>query len=146
MIQGEGYFILTDGKQKFYTRAGAFTLDDSGNLVSSANGMKVCDSSSTATVLEPITGSSISIASDGTITTTISGIPEEFAQKIGLATFPNPAGLVKVGDNMYTASSATGVAEYTVPGTAGDTGRTTGTLIAGSLEMSNVDLAQEFVN
>jgi len=144
MIQGEGYFILTDGTNKFYTRAGAFTLDDKGNLVSSANGMKLCDS--TGTVLAPITGSSISIASDGTITTTISGTSTAFGQKIGLATFSNTAGLVKVGDNMYTESSASGAAEPTAPGTAGTSGRTPGTLIAGALEMSNVDLAQEFVN
>jgi len=143
MIQGEGYFILTDGSQKFYTRAGAFTLDDSGNLVNAANGMKVCDSTTTATVLDPIPGSSISIASNGTITTTISGKPTEFDQKIGLATFHNAEGLKKVGENMYIETTATGTVAISAPE---DINTNAGALTAGSLEMSNVDLAQEFVN
>lgn len=32
-IRGEGFFVVTDGTSKFYTRAGNFQLDGAGNLV-----------------------------------------------------------------------------------------------------------------
>lgn len=40
-ISGEGFFILKDGDQSFYTRAGVFGLDKNGVLVNPANGLKV---------------------------------------------------------------------------------------------------------
>ena len=40
-IEGNGFFILSDGDRHYYTRAGLFGLDKDGTLVSSVNGMKV---------------------------------------------------------------------------------------------------------
>ncbi|MBU1077887.1 MAG: flagellar hook protein FlgE [Spirochaetes bacterium] len=40
-IQGEGFFIVAKGDQKFYTRAGTFEVDKEGTLVNPASGMKV---------------------------------------------------------------------------------------------------------
>lgn len=40
-IQGEGFFILAKGEQRFYTRAGTFDIDKDGILVNPANGLKV---------------------------------------------------------------------------------------------------------
>ncbi|MFP4509580.1 MAG: flagellar hook protein FlgE [Spirochaetaceae bacterium] len=40
-IQGDGFFVLGDGDQNFYTRAGAFGLDANGTLVNPGNGMRV---------------------------------------------------------------------------------------------------------
>lgn len=40
-IQGNGFFILKNGEESFYTRAGAFGLDSEGTLVNPANGMRV---------------------------------------------------------------------------------------------------------
>lgn len=40
-IQGEGYFILAKGTQRYYTRDGAFNLDQDGFLVKPASGFKV---------------------------------------------------------------------------------------------------------
>jgi flagellar hook protein FlgE len=40
-ISGMGFFVLKDGDQSFYTRAGAFSLDQAGMLVNPANGMRV---------------------------------------------------------------------------------------------------------
>ncbi len=40
-IEGEGFFVLTDGSQDFYTRVGAFNLDKNNDLVDSATGYKV---------------------------------------------------------------------------------------------------------
>ncbi len=37
-VQGEGFFVLSDRKQNYYTRAGNFKLDANGQMVSPANG------------------------------------------------------------------------------------------------------------
>lgn len=140
MIQGEGYFILTDGTNQYYTRAGAFSLDNDGNLVNSANGMKLCDVDGAAIVLGAGAGN-ISVSSNGVISyTDENGDAATKDPGIGLATFTNPAGLIKYGDSLYVAGGSSGDASLKTPGTDA------GTITAGSLEMSNVDLAQEFVN
>ena len=40
-IQGDGFFVLREGDQELYTRAGDFGLDENGHLVNPANGMRV---------------------------------------------------------------------------------------------------------
>jgi flagellar hook protein FlgE len=40
-ISGTGFFVLKSGGSSFYTRAGAFDLDNQGTLVNPANGMRV---------------------------------------------------------------------------------------------------------
>jgi len=40
-ISGEGFFIIQDGERRFFTRAGAFSLDENGTLVNPSNGMRV---------------------------------------------------------------------------------------------------------
>ncbi len=61
--------------------------------------------------------------------------------KIVLADFNNPAGLLRVGDNMYqeSANSGSGIMGFALEGSDSQ-------LTSGALEMSNVDLAQEFTN
>jgi flagellar hook protein FlgE len=58
---------------------------------------------------------------------------------VQLASFANPAGLVKIGSSQYREAAASGPAVIGNPSTGGR-----GTVVAGALEMSNVDLAQEF--
>lgn len=61
--------------------------------------------------------------------------------KIVLADFNNPAGLLRVGDNMYqeSANSGSAVLGFALEGSQSQ-------VTAGALEMSNVDLAQEFTS
>ena len=40
-VQGQGFFVLKNGEKSFFTRAGAFGLDNEGTLVNPANGMRV---------------------------------------------------------------------------------------------------------
>src|SRR5690554_2787186 len=40
-IDGNGFFVLSNGSQNFFTRSGALTLDEDGNLVNSINGLKM---------------------------------------------------------------------------------------------------------
>lgn len=61
--------------------------------------------------------------------------------QISLATFSNPGGLIKIGGTLFTESSNSGDPNIGTPGSGGR-----GTINPGNLEMSNVDLAQEFSN
>src|ERR687883_890986 len=40
-IQGDGFFVVSDGRQSFYTRDGAFDLGVDGTLLNPASGLKV---------------------------------------------------------------------------------------------------------
>jgi len=68
------------------------------------------------------------------------GLKQELGQ-IAMATFKNVNGLEKTGDSMYRSTVNSGYAQVGQPGGAG-----MGQVISGALEMSNVDLAQEFTN
>ncbi len=83
----------------------------------------------------------ISIDNTGTITGAFTNGVTLTLGQIVLADFNNPAGLIRVGDNMYEVSANSGAA---VLGFAGEGSQST--IISGALEMSNVDLAQEFTN
>jgi|YNPMSStandDraft_1061717.scaffolds.fasta_scaffold00010_49 flagellar hook protein FlgE len=61
--------------------------------------------------------------------------------QIALATFTNPEGLEKAGDNMFVQTNNSGIALVGAANTAGK-----GSLQAGTLEMSNVDLSEEFTS
>lgn len=83
----------------------------------------------------------ISVAEDGEISGHFTnGVSQTLAQ-IVLAKFNNPAGLKSGGDNLYLASANSGTA---VKGTVG--GGIQSTITSGALEMSNVDLAEEFTD
>ncbi len=40
-IQGNGFFVMAGGAKQYYTRAGAFGIDEAGTLVNPSNGMRV---------------------------------------------------------------------------------------------------------
>ncbi len=81
---------------------------------------------------------SISLSGDGTIMGVYSNNLREPIGKLALATFANPGGLAKAGNSSFRVADNSGQPAIGEPGG----GR--GTLIAGALEMSNVDLAEEF--
>jgi flagellar hook protein FlgE len=83
----------------------------------------------------------ISVDEDGTISASYSNGQLIPVYMIALADFPSYEGLTKMGNNLYAESLESGQA---LPGVAGN-GRL-GNLSPGTIEMSNVDLAQEFVN
>jgi flagellar hook protein FlgE len=81
------------------------------------------------------------IGLDGSITAYFSNGTTEVIDIVQLATFTNPSGLLKIGKNLWRESATSGVPNVGNPGTADR-----GTLVAGALEASNVDLAKEFTN
>ncbi|MEO6310264.1 MAG: flagellar basal-body rod protein FlgF [Leifsonia sp.] len=90
---------------------------------------------------KPGTLTAFTISGDGTVLGTFSNGETRSIAQIALATFANPGGLEKAGGSTYRASANSGQA---VLGAAGDPGF--GQVTGGSLEMSNVDLSQEFTN
>jgi flagellar hook protein FlgE len=82
---------------------------------------------------------SFSIGSDGQITAVLNNGTTQTLGQVALATFNNPGGLEKEGGSLYKSTSNSGTAKIGAPGTNG-----AGQLQAGALEMSNVDLSEEF--
>ncbi|MBP1300456.1 flagellar hook protein FlgE [Curtobacterium sp. 1310] len=82
-----------------------------------------------------------SISKDGTVVGSFSNGSSLAIGRIALATFANPAGLEKTGASGYRATANSGQATVGAPGDPG-----VGQLASGTLEMSNVDLSQEFTN
>jgi flagellar hook protein FlgE len=84
---------------------------------------------------------SFSINPNGELVGVFSNGLKQTVAQLALANFNNPPGLEKVGDAMYRFTVNSGLAQVREAGSVG-----LGTLQAGAVEMSNVDLAQEFTN
>lgn len=185
-LEGEGFFIVGTGSEKFYTRDGAFYTDYQGNLVNS-NGQRVYgymaddgdavveiegdellpweeagfDFSDETELVElkipqfvnedgdiEVDGNdawelqSFSIDGTGKIIGAYSDGENAKTFVIGqlsMAKFQNPEGLEKVGSNNFRVSNNSGQVDRGLAGRPGY-----GVVRQGFLEMSNVDLANEF--
>lgn len=160
MLQGDGFFVVRKGAENLYTRAGAFTFDETGGLVTpSGNRVQgyaldatgtptgaLMDVSLDTTTMVPalpvgVELTSYTIGQDGKVRGAFSdGVQRDIAQ-LAVADFANPMGLTKAGETSFRESANSGAADVSVPGAGGR-----GLLISGTLEMSNVDLAAEFTN
>ena len=81
------------------------------------------------------------IDSSGIITGVYSNGTNRTIGQIAMASFTNQQGLEKAGDNTYVESNNSGMARIGESGVAGK-----GTLMAGALEMSNVDLSEQMTD
>ncbi len=135
-ISGQGFFPVTLAPgQTGYTRAGNFTTNLNGQLVSS-DGFLLGNGS----IVVPSNATAVTVSANGTVTaTTPTG--QQVLGTIALAQFANPEGLTRIGDTTFEAGPASGAAVTGVAGTGG-----LGTITQGSLEQSNVDLPTELVN
>jgi flagellar basal-body rod protein FlgG len=136
VIEGDGFFQITrpDGTTA-YTRSGAFKKDGTGRVVTSEGYLLQPN------LVIPADAVGLTVATDGTVSVVQAGQTQ--AQQVGaiqLAHFVNPAGLLSVGRNLYTATGASGNAVVGTPGTQG-----LGTLAQGFLELSNVKVVDEMV-
>ena len=84
---------------------------------------------------------SFAVGADGSIIGFFSNGTAETLDQVLLATFNNPGGLLKVGQNHFRQTAVSGVANIGVPGVGGR-----GIITPGNLEASNVDLASEFTS
>jgi len=136
-IQGRGYFEVTlPSGETAYTRNGALQLDANGLLVTS-EGYPIAGE-----ITVPREAQSLTIAADGKVTATVAGDPApiELGQ-LQLTTFANPAGLEGLGGTLFRATAAAGDA---VTGNPGEEGA--GSLLSGSLELSNVSAVEEMID
>lgn len=138
-ISGSGYFRLQNPTEEgeSYTRAGNFYLDDNGDMVN-AEGLYVLNTDG-GTINIDQEARSFSIDDVGNVNIVDENNVTETVAQIGMATFANPGGLEKSGGNVYRPSLNSGDANNIVPGENG-----AGEIVAGALEMSNVDLSEEF--
>jgi flagellar basal-body rod protein FlgG len=134
-IEGAGYFqlLMPDGRTG-YTRAGDFSLSADGKLVTGA-GMPVQPE-----IQVPDGAQAITIAADGTVSANVAGQTSELG-KVEIARFANAAGLQAIGDNILVETGASGPAQVGAPGLEGR-----GTIRAGALEASNVNVVEELVD
>lgn len=82
---------------------------------------------------------SIAIGADGKVIATHGILGELEIGRIDIATFDNPRGLQLSGNSYFVETPSSGEPALAVPGENG-----TGTLLNNTLELSNVDLSQEF--
>lgn len=136
-VTGRGFLQITmpDGTIA-YTRDGAFTLDNQGNVVTSS-GFPLQPA-----INVPAGTQTVSIGNDGTVTVVSQASPQ--GTKVGqiqLADFINEEGLQPIGNNLLVESAASGAPQV---GTAGTNGL--GSLQQHALETSNVNSVTELVS
>ena len=85
--------------------------------------------------------SGLTVGEDGIITGSYSNGQVKALAQVAIASFANPEGLERVTGTMFKSSVNSGLAQL---GSASAGGR--GVIAPGTLEMSNVDLAEEFTN
>ncbi|KKY02644.1 MULTISPECIES: flagellar basal-body rod protein FlgF [Paraclostridium] len=144
-IDGDGFFVVSVGpNQEAYTRDGSFTLDANGNLVT-ADGYKVLNTDGKPIEIpkeqpnpdgEMQKVLSFNISKEGKVSYLLAdGTKVENAQTLKIAVFQNPEGLESLSGNLYGETANSGNAMYGVK---------YGQINQGAIEMSNVDLSEEF--
>jgi flagellar hook protein FlgE len=160
-IQGDSLFALAapdtnsavTATDAYYTRAGDFRVNKDGYLVN-PDDYQVLDEARTPIKFDPTTfGQITKIDSTGTITYLDNtgtqlvydgqdGPGTGTAVKLGVALVPDRGMLEKIGGTLYRAGADTGITDASIAAANGTSER----LNSNSLELSNVDMASEFVN
>ncbi|GAA0708987.1 flagellar hook-basal body complex protein [Paraclostridium ghonii] len=144
-IDGDGFFVVSVGpNQEAYTRDGSFTIDKNGNLVTS-DGYKVLNTDGKPVEIpkekpnpsgEMQKVLSFNISKQGQISYLLAdGTKIENDQTLKIAVFQNPEGLEALSGNIYGETANSGNALYV--------GKY-GIIKQAAIEMSNVDLSEEF--
>lgn len=157
-IDGDGFFATrnVESGEILFTRNGSFQIGASGAITDFAGKrLQMYEVDSSGAVINPGTivdaiiptsngsGSelaNITIEKNGLILAAYADGTSEPVGRVALATFVAPTGLKPVGSTNWEATGYSGTPSYELPGT----GRN-GQLLAGALERSNVDLAEEMV-
>jgi len=161
-VAGNGFFVVRDpvNGETFATRAGDFRVDENGYLVSNT-GLRVQGYSDAALTTigdiridgtgRPATSDpnatvvSFAIDREGKVNVNLSDSSQFVRGQILLQNFSDPQGLMKEGNNLYSGLGAAGPlggAASPTPAPPGTNGL--GQIESGALELSNVDLANEF--
>ncbi|MHC4404206.1 MAG: flagellar basal-body rod protein FlgG [Planctomycetota bacterium] len=139
-IEGEGFFQVIDPSgETLYTRSGNFSQNANGEFVMGSAGVgRLLEPS----IVIPPDATAVSISTDGIVAVRQQG--SQTMNQVGtidLVTFINPEGLLKLGENLYAETGASG---SPTPGTPGLDGR--GFLRQSTLEASNVEPVRELID
>ena len=140
-IEGNGFFAVQDVATGdiYYTRAGNFSLNDQGQIVmGSATTGRPLDPAITI----PPDAKDILIGPDGTVS--VRQADDHALQiqgQIQIASFQNPDGLLKLGDNLFVDTDASSQPVLGIPGQQG-----LGSIRQNVLEASNVEPVQELID
>lgn len=158
LINGDGFFVTRNGESDntLFTRDGAFSLDGEsflqdgiGNRLQmfelDANGDPVSTTATVDVFAPPTNGAGADLAGltvnfDGTITAAYADGSNDDIGRVALAVFQAPTGLRQTGSSSWEATGISGDAILGGPGLG-----SYGDLLAGTIERSNVDLAEEMV-
>lgn len=174
-IEGPGFLRVGAGEPKAeeltaglpnkvqYTRAGDFTTDAAGYLITQAGEYVIGRNAEVTAEAEtgntykagekdtylriPPGSSNVSIGQDGAVSYTDQEVGSPQFEKrvtagyLSIATFANESGLERLGGSMWGLTANSGTPIVGTPDTSGF-----GSTIGGELEMSNVDLATEMTN
>jgi flagellar hook protein FlgE len=157
-IAGNGFFLVNDpvSGTQYATRAGDFRMDDQGYLVTNGGyrvqGLTGGTPPSTVGDIKlgtPPAGTqleSFSIDAQGQLTEFYSDGTSAITNQVLMQNYSDPNALMSSGNNLFTGMSAAGpiggatlTAANNAPGTNG-----LGSVMQGTLELSNVDLTEEF--
>ena len=110
LINGDGFFVLNNGGQQTYTRAGSFSLDSAGHLVAPDGSIvqSAAGGNLNLSALNSGTYVSWSISPHGVVNGVDATGATTALGTIATATFANPGGLTKVGDSQYQTSANSG--------------------------------------
>lgn len=135
MIQGNGFFrVLRSDGSAAYTRDGSFQVNKDGDLTT-GDGLFLDPK-----VNIPLGTSAVSIDALGNVTGVVPG-EDGTAKTLGnilVSTVTNPAGMTRLGGNLFSETEASGAASAQKPGDQGS-----GTLLSGFVESSNVEVVEE---
>jgi len=135
-IDGQAFFQIDINGTEGYTRNGSFEVDSEGNLITK-QGYTVSPA-----IVVPEDAVSVRVQSDGTVLAVLDndGATQNLGQ-LDAVRFPNTEGLVSIGDSLYIQGPNSGAA---ILGNFQDDDFPL--IVPGTLEESNVELAQEFTN
>jgi flagellar basal-body rod protein FlgG len=136
-ISGNGFLqVRRPNGDAAFTRAGQLQIDANGTLVN-ASGLPLVPQ-----ITVPNNATAITIAENGTVSATIPGqaAPSEIGA-LTLTGFVNPAGLLALGENLFSETAASGAPTEGRPGDGA-----LGKLKQGALEGSNVQVVEEMVD
>ena len=137
-VAGNGYFVLSSANGPVYTLAGNFIIGGGGQLVDAATGDPVQSTNGTPLAI-PSGATGVNFSPDGTVSATFANGSTQAVGRLALATFANPSGLARIGGG-YVLSANSGPAQIGAPATA-----SYGSIVAGELTGSNVDLAANII-
>lgn len=136
-IQGSGYMQVTLANgETGYTRAGAFQLNQNGQLVTH-DGLPL-----SAGITIPPGALEVTVNNSGQVLASFEGQaqPQNLGQ-INLVRFPNEGGLKAIGDSLFQETTSSGAPLVGVAGSPGF-----GSILQGFLETSNVNPVEEIAN